>query len=49
MQAVITQGEYYGQTPDILEKDLRGKTYDDILDWLTSTPNLFDHYVRDRE
>ncbi|MFX0205562.1 MAG: hypothetical protein ACFFDT_06210 [Candidatus Hodarchaeota archaeon] len=49
MQAVITQSSYYDQTPNIFEKDLRGKTYDNILEWITSTPNLFDHYTENKE
>lgn len=49
MQVVITQSRYFGQTPNILEKDLRGKTYDDILEWITSAPNLFDHYTKTTE
>ena len=46
MRTVITQKTFFGRTPAIMEKDLRGKSYDDISDWLTTTPNLFDHYIK---
>jgi hypothetical protein len=35
--------------PNILEKDLRGMTYDDIADWISSNTKIFDHYLSEEE
>ncbi|MFX0183324.1 MAG: hypothetical protein ACFE95_09620 [Candidatus Hodarchaeota archaeon] len=47
IQTVVMQHSYFDQIPDILEKDLRGMTYDDIADWISSNTKIFDHYISD--
>ncbi|MFX0051868.1 MAG: hypothetical protein ACFE8U_11320 [Candidatus Hermodarchaeota archaeon] len=45
MQTLSLQSNYFGQLPNIIEKDLRGMTYEDIEDWISSKTKMFDHYL----
>ncbi|MFX0172900.1 MAG: hypothetical protein ACFE9L_13370 [Candidatus Hodarchaeota archaeon] len=45
MQTLSLQSNYFGQLPNIIGKDLRGMTYEDIEDWISSKTKMFDHYL----